>query len=69
MDIQNGIVGHVGEDVNDCDNRHGDGNGQRQVPKTTTHFIYLEMILLVSVATANISCVKYRNVELTSQGF
>lgn len=32
-DIQNSIVCHIGEDINDGDNRHRNGNGQRQVPE------------------------------------
>lgn len=34
-DIQNSIVGQVGEDVDDGDNGHRDGDGQGQVPETT----------------------------------
>lgn len=32
-DIQHSVVGQVGEDVDDGDNGHGDGDGQRQVPE------------------------------------
>lgn len=31
-DWKNSVVGHVGQDIDHCDDRHGDGNGQWQVP-------------------------------------
>lgn len=31
--VQHGVVGHIGQDVNDGDNGHGDSNGQGQVPE------------------------------------
>lgn len=31
--VQNHIVGHVGQQVDDSHHRHGDGDGQRQVPQ------------------------------------
>lgn len=36
--IQDGVVGHVGEDVDDGDDGHRDGDRQRQVPGTVTHW-------------------------------
>lgn len=33
--VQNSIVGHVGEDVDDGDKGHGNSNGQREIPGKT----------------------------------
>lgn len=33
--VQHGVVGHVGEDVDDGDDGHGNGDGQWKVSETT----------------------------------
>lgn len=37
--VQNSIIGHIGQNVDDGDNGHRDGNGQGQVPVTKGHTV------------------------------
>lgn len=43
--IQNSIVGNIGEDVDGGDDGHGDADGQRKVPGKTNKQVYVGKLL------------------------
>ncbi len=67
--IQHSIVGQIGEDVDDGDNGHRDGDGQRQVPGTGCWIIVMLFKDSVSSLLKFPSNKGETKGEITFQGF
>lgn len=63
--VQNGVVGHVGEDVDDGDKGHGDGDGQGQIPGKTRGRVTSGLLL----AALSPFLISYPDFKCTFLGF
>lgn len=63
--VQNSVVGHVGEDVDDGDKGHGDGDGQGQIPGRTRR----RVTSVLPLAALSPFLISYSDFKCTFLGF